>query len=245
LFGNTTGDVDVWMFAPTLRINGDLSACWGVLVHDERMRARHFVATKDRNGFIAGRAAVRQILAGYLGCEPSTVRFSLGPHGKPELAGRSGLHCSWSHTGSTWLLAVAARGPVGIDVEEVDEGFDWEGVAELTFHRRERDFVESTINGRCRRFYEVWTRKEALLKSLGEGLNDGMNLVSVVGQDGDLARAVSSPDGSETSLAGFEVPGGVAAVAAQFAIGHLARPTLGPSSVVARNAAAHSSQFQQ
>jgi 4'-phosphopantetheinyl transferase len=227
LFGNATGDVDVWMFAPTQQFNGDLSACWGVLVHDEQTRARHFVATKDRNGFIAGRAAVRQILASYLGCEPSTVRFLLGPHGKPELAGPSRLHCNWSHSGSMWLLAVATRGPVGIDVEVVDEGFDWEEVAEFAFHRRERDYVESTIDGRCRRFYEVWTRKEALLKSLGEGLNDDMNLVSVVSHDGDLARVVSLPNGSETSFAGFEVPGGVAAVAAQFAIGHLACPTRG------------------
>jgi 4'-phosphopantetheinyl transferase len=163
----------------------------------------------------------------------------LGPHGKPELAGPSRLHCNWSHSGSTWLLAVAVRGPVGIDVEEVDEALDWEGIAELTFHRRERDFVARTADGRCHRFYEVWTRKEALLKSLGEGLKDDMSLVSVVGRDGDLARVVVLPDGSETSLAGFEVPGGVAAVAAQFAIGRLAFPTRGSALIAAFNLTAH------
>jgi 4'-phosphopantetheinyl transferase len=227
------------MFAPTLRLETDLSACWGVLVHDERLRARHFVATRDRNGFIAGRAAVRRILAGYMKCEPETVQFRAGPFGKPELAGPSRLHCNWSHSGSTWLLAVAAHGPVGIDVEQVDEGFAWEGVAELTFHRRERDFVMRRTDGRCHRFYQVWTRKEALLKSIGEGLSDDMNLISVVDHDGGLAGAVAMPDGSETSVSGFEVPGGVAAVAAQFAFRRLACPTSGPSPVATFNSTTH------
>jgi 4'-phosphopantetheinyl transferase len=239
MFRNLADDVHVWMFAPTLRRENDLSACWGVLVHDERLRARRFVATRDRNGFIAGRAAVRRILAGYMRCEPETVQFCTGPFGKPELAGPSRLHCNWSHSGSIWLLAVATRGPVGVDIEEVDEGLDWEGVAELTFHRRERDFVMRTIDGRCHRFYQVWTRKEALLKSVGEGLSDDMNIISVVDREGELAGAVAMPGGSEASVSGYDVPGGVAAVAAQFAFRHIAYPTSGPSLVATFNSTTH------
>src|SRR6185312_2566653 len=56
-----------------------------VLTGDERVRADRFHAERHRQRFIACRAQVRQLLAGYLKERPERIDFSYGPQGKPAL----------------------------------------------------------------------------------------------------------------------------------------------------------------
>ena len=64
--------------------------------------------------FIAGRAAVRIILARYLHVAPETIIFSYTPNGKPELASgleESGLKFNLSHSHNRALLGVVIKFP--------------------------------------------------------------------------------------------------------------------------------------
>jgi 4'-phosphopantetheinyl transferase len=57
---------------------------------DERGRADRFRFPRDRDRFIAARAALRRLLVRHVNGDPRQLRFTLGPYGKPELDGEEG-----------------------------------------------------------------------------------------------------------------------------------------------------------
>ncbi|HEX2328187.1 MAG TPA: 4'-phosphopantetheinyl transferase superfamily protein [Candidatus Angelobacter sp.] len=146
----------------------------GLLSPDEADRAARFRFARDRQRFIAGRIAMRRILAGYANVSPREVVFSYGTDGKPELSGalqQCGLKFNLSHSRDLGLLAVTKCLNVGIDVEWIDDKFPTQEIAQQFYSAAEiRRFQELDSLSRVAGFYECWTRKEAYIKALGGGL---------------------------------------------------------------------------
>lgn len=160
--------VDVGALAPTG------ATALETLSEAERARASRFHFEADRRRFVASHAALRDILASYLGVEPSSLAFGEGPHGKPLLdapeAGRS-IRFSLSHSGGMALVAVSLGREVGVDVERVRPREDLDGFAARYFSPHEREaLARIPSDDRLRTFFETWTLKEAYLKACGDGL---------------------------------------------------------------------------
>lgn len=144
------------------------------LSEDERVRASRFRFEADRGRFVASHAALRHILASYLGATPASLAFGAGTHGKPFLDapvhGRS-LRFSLSHSGNLALVAVCLGREVGVDVERVRPLEDLDGFVARYLSPQEREaIVRIPSTGRLRAFFETWTLKEAYLKACGDGL---------------------------------------------------------------------------
>lgn len=77
-------------------------------------------------------------------------------------------YINWSHNEKYLVLAVSNIGNVGIDIEQTDIHYD-ENLYGWVLHDEEKNKIK---NGTL--FSEVWTRKEAVLKYSGEGINDNM-----------------------------------------------------------------------
>ncbi|MBI3457317.1 MAG: 4'-phosphopantetheinyl transferase superfamily protein [Candidatus Rokubacteria bacterium] len=146
----------------------------GLLSADERGRAQRFRGELDRERFIAGRGVLRAILGRYLDADPKDLEFRYGPSGKPCLAGNleaAGLHFNVSHSAAVAVYAVARGREVGVDVERLRAIPDAERIAARFFSEQERAALRAILPGdRTSAFYRCWTRKEAYLKALGEGL---------------------------------------------------------------------------
>jgi 4'-phosphopantetheinyl transferase len=162
--------VDVWAIGldqPEAALDG-LAA---LLSDDERRRADRFVFPRDRRRFTVGRAALRTILAGYLGQSPGSIAFSYGPRGKPALARPAGLDFNLAHSHELGLCAVTSGQPVGVDVEWLRPLSDLLRVAETAFSRREvAALLALPERDRPVGFFRCWTRKEAYVKARGDGL---------------------------------------------------------------------------
>ncbi len=101
------------------------------LSSDELARAARFHFERDRTRFSVARAALREILAHYLGTSPAEIAFVYGDHGKPALAPPYGdLRFNLSHSHDLALCAVARGSEVGVDVERIRELDDLEGMAD-------------------------------------------------------------------------------------------------------------------
>ena len=148
----------------------DLDAGPGApLSPEEDARAARFATPRLARRFAAAHAGLRRILAAYLGAEPGALVFATGALGKPRLAGAL-LEFNLSHSGGRALVAVA-RGPVGVDIEEIAPAPPYE-IAPLAFTAPEwRDIAARSGAARAARFYEGWCRKEALAKARGLGLS--------------------------------------------------------------------------
>jgi len=181
--GNTAaidhGQVQVWCIRldASIKVVGRLRA---LLSHDELMRAARFVFDRDRRRFIVARAALRSILAQYLGRQPAEIRFDYGAKGKPYLSGANSLSFNLSHSDDLALLGVARGLEIGIDLECLDRQIDIFEIAGQFFTSKEIAAIRAAVPDQQHlRFLEFWTCKEAYLKALGDGLAAPLNTLDV------------------------------------------------------------------
>ncbi len=158
------------------------------LAAEERERAQRFRFEKVRDRWLAGRVALRRILARELHVAPHDLAFRTLEHGKPALAGRhaGALEFNLSHSGGCALVGVSRSAPLGVDVEEVTPLDDLRAVAESHFAPEECDRLFAlTGDAQVEGFYRFWTRKEAYIKALGTGLGHALDRFAVTHEPDD------------------------------------------------------------
>ncbi|HEY0641406.1 MAG TPA: 4'-phosphopantetheinyl transferase superfamily protein [Pseudonocardiaceae bacterium] len=171
-----TDVVDLW-FIRTQLPSPVLTALGGLLDADERARADAVADPERRDRFVAVHGAVRAILGRRLGVDPAGLRWTRGPHGKPELAGEP-LRANVSHSGHLAVLAVTDERPVGVDVQLLPATVDAERLARRFFPPAEADAVLAVADPaeRAVLFGRLWSRKEACVKAAGGQLMPGLRL---------------------------------------------------------------------
>jgi 4'-phosphopantetheinyl transferase len=141
---------------------------------DERARAEKFLFDRDRNAYITARGVLRQLLARYLHRPPSELQFAYESRGKPFLAIPSQdqpVNFNVAHSRNTALLAFTAGSPVGVDVEFIRTDIASEEIAVRYFAPQEVAELRAVpLEQRPAAFFLGWTRKEAYVKALGNGL---------------------------------------------------------------------------
>ena len=123
----------------------------------------------------------------------NNAEIKRGEYGKPYIAvkdtdfagfdgsarGAKLLKCvefSVSHSGGLFACAVAER-KVGVDIQEIRKA-DTFGIAERFFADEERAYAKEHGEGG---FFDIWVRKEAVIKCTGRGLAQGLSSFSTVG----------------------------------------------------------------
>jgi 4'-phosphopantetheinyl transferase len=154
---------------------------------------------------------MRRILGGYTHLAAQEVVFSNTAKGKPELSGNlqeSGIKFNLSHSAEIALLAVANGLALGIDIELMYPTFDTEEIAARFFSEREAKCLKAiSAEARAEAFFACWTRKEAYIKAVGEGLADCFEVA--VGSEVKSELLVVKVDPSEVerwSMYDVEVP---------------------------------------
>jgi 4'-phosphopantetheinyl transferase len=154
-----------------------------LLSDTERHRASRFRFDRDRRRFIVARARLRELLGARLRVRPETVELVYGPHGKPALApgfSDSDLRFNVSHCDDLAVCAFSKRREIGIDVEAVHWFPDAEEIASRFFSRLENEaFRALEPLERPLGFFNCWTRKEAFIKALGDGLDHPLDCFDV------------------------------------------------------------------
>ena len=169
-----------------------------ILSDAEKGRAKRFVFEADRRRFVIARARLRELLGARLGIKPARVELAYGEHGKPSLARTyesSRLRFNTSHCGDLAVYALATGREVGVDVEAVRWMGDAEEVAARFFSRRENrvfrslDHLQKPLG-----FFNCWTRKEAFIKAIGDGLSYPLDRFDVSLEPGQPAKILRVDD---------------------------------------------------
>src|SRR5262249_14908767 len=138
----------------------------------ERARASGFRVEWARREFVAGRALLRAALTRYADVPPGSWAFQNDARGKPHLvAGSPALSFNVSHSSGVVACIVARKGRVGVDVESRARSTDPLDLAKRYFAPQEAEELMALSDGQQRRrFFEMWTLKEAYAKARGLGL---------------------------------------------------------------------------
>ena len=181
----------VWV-ASLNRPQTQLNQFWQHLAEDERARANRFYFDHDREHYIVARGLLRQLLGSYLQMPAAQIEFAYGEHGKPELAAKhanSGVQFNISHAQGVALLAFSRHREVGVDIEQVRPLDDGEQIAERFFSANEvAVFTAVPPEQKPQAFFNCWTRKEAFIKVIGEGLSCPLDSFDVTLKPGEPAE---------------------------------------------------------
>jgi 4'-phosphopantetheinyl transferase len=171
----SASDVHVWHISLVLA-DSLLSLLSASLSPEERARAERFAFDDARRHFIAAHGMLRTIVSRYVNERPETLKFTLGRHGKPSLAGtpeageKVRFNLARSHDSA--LIAVARNREVGIDLERIRSNVAGLKLAEQFFSRGEFERLRHWPRDQANRlFFTFWTSKEAYLKAIGTGLS--------------------------------------------------------------------------
>lgn len=194
-------DVHVWhvsLDTSPLR----LSSLWAVLDEAEKARAERFHFARDRVRFVAARGTLRVILGRYLDRDPARIALVYGVQGKPVLdpsAGDARASFNVSHSADLALVAVCLGRQIGVDLERIRPDIAAEDIARRFFSPRENAALSALPpEHRVAAFFNCWTRKEAFVKALGEGLALPLDHFDVSLSPGEPAALLrTAPDPSE------------------------------------------------
>jgi 4'-phosphopantetheinyl transferase len=222
------GEVALW-FVSLQQPSSTIEAAAAILSAEEMQRAGQFRFPLHRNRFVLAHAALRHILCMCSGCSASGIDFTISSHGKPSLTdssrgNRAKIEFNLSHSEDLAVIAVSFGSILGVDVEQVREMPDWPQMARRFFSDAETAAIERAPSGEASKmFLRFWTRKEALLKAIGTGLQDDLSCFCTVANGLDQASIVQVPklpgvDGNGEyergfTLRSFEFEGFVGALA--------------------------------
>lgn len=214
-------DVHLWR-ASLNQSPSSVRAFWNLLTPDEQGRAERYHFRKDRDHFIVARGVLRSILSRYLPIRPDQLRFNYSYYGKPRLTDTIGCHklsFNLSHSHEIALYAIGQGREVGVDIEFIREDFASLEMAQHFFSAREVAQLRALPAGeRTSAFFRCWTRKEAYIKALGEGLSHPLHQFAVSLAPGggevllDTGNGLAEPSGWHLYELGAG-PGYVAALA--------------------------------
>ena len=191
--------VHVW--SASLRLNSAiLEKFKSTLSGEERARAQRFIFERDRNSFMAAHGILRDVIARYLRCEPDGVKYIYGLYGKPAVSSpgsRYSLRFNLSHSHGIAVIAIANGREIGVDVEKVRPELASLDIATRYFSVEEVEELRALpADLQAEGFFLCWTRKEAYVKALGEGLRfplDSFRVSLSPGQPAELYNKSGSP----------------------------------------------------
>jgi 4'-phosphopantetheinyl transferase len=126
------------------------------------------------------------------------VEFQTSPFGRPELAPSRDVSFNVSQAGDLTVVAVARGREVGVDVERLRPVDDVMDLAEGLFAQEEVDLLRTRPpRDRAAMFLTLWTRKEAVVKTIGVGLSMPLDRFIVSTQEG---ATVGRPRGAQGPL---------------------------------------------
>jgi 4'-phosphopantetheinyl transferase len=145
-----------------------------LLSRDEHERAARFRIECSRRQFMIARGVLRDVLSRYSQARPEEIRFNYSRYGKPYLDGSNPDQIAFNltHSENICLIAVTHGSALGIDVERVKSFENYESLVSEACSSEESATIRSVDSrSRAETFLQIWTRKEAHMKALGQGLS--------------------------------------------------------------------------
>lgn len=165
-----------------------------VLSPDELDRAARIPDERIRRRYAIGRVALRRLVGERLGVTPTELRFVYGARGKPSLEG-AGVSFNLSHSGDLALIALSARGSIGVDLEQLRPQRRLDLLSQRVLTDDERKLLDNAraTGAGAQWFFRFWTAKEAVAKAFGLGLALAPSRIGVVPDGADRALVEVAP----------------------------------------------------
>ena len=152
----------------------------------EAKRAARYRHINDRNRFVICRSLLKYLLAKETNLDILKIELEKYDNHKPYFPNNPLVHFNLSHAGNYAIIAIG-NCELGVDIEFIDPSFDFTEILSNVFSETEIKLINSSNNKRYS-FYQLWTRKEAIVKAIGKGIDDDIFKIPVT----DGSHSISS-----------------------------------------------------
>lgn len=151
--------------------------CHELLNVTEQAKANRYFQPADRQRYVIQHGLLRLLLGWYLKLPVFTNAFIYGDGGKPYLPETDAQSCFFnlSNSAGEFIIAIGDR-ELGVDIEQLKAGFNYRDMITHYFGADEQHYIANAPNP-VKAFFLLWTRKEALLKATGKGIDDSLPTV--------------------------------------------------------------------
>ena len=152
----------------------------------ERLSAYRF--DKDKRLSVAGEMLVKKLIADETGKDKKDIIIQTDENGKP-FTQNADIHLSISHSNDLVIAAISSS-EVGVDIEKIKPVSD--SLINKVCTQKELEYVSDSSISKSekeKRFFEIWTFKEAYFKFIGTGITD---FKSICIFDSDLRHNIHS-----------------------------------------------------
>ncbi|WP_372752963.1 4'-phosphopantetheinyl transferase superfamily protein [Mariniflexile sp.] len=160
----------------------------------EVARAHRYYHDTDQHRFIICRGLLKVVLALQTTLHVSEIKLSYDANKKPYLPSHPALFFNVAHSKDKAIIALSQH-PVGVDIEYINPHDDVLHNLSAIFSEPEIAYIAGSEE-KHRAFYTLWTRKEALVKALGKGIDNDFNKIPTTN---GLHRVAASLLGSTES----------------------------------------------
>lgn len=168
LLGNDAVYIFHGIAADLLPLYDDL---FTLLSPEEQAKALRYYQAQHQQRYIVQHGILRLLLGKYLGTPPKDFSFTYNATQKPYLASpNANCYFNISHTKNGFLIAISSV-EIGIDIEYINPVFAYKDIASNYFSTAEVAYINASPHP-TEAFFLLWTRKEALLKACGTGIDD-------------------------------------------------------------------------
>jgi 4'-phosphopantetheinyl transferase len=191
------GSREVYLWTVALEASdGQVEECRAWLSEEEVSRATRYKFDRHRRDFVLSRGVLRALLGKLKQEHPVNISFSYASHGKPALQDLADpVRFNMSRSSSMAAYAFTIGCEVGVDVEQIAPVPELTEVAARFFAAEETaELMALSELSRVHGFFNCWTRKEAVVKALGEGLSIPLDSFRVTLRPGEPARLLCMAD---------------------------------------------------
>ena len=133
------------------------------------IRLLRYVHAADRKLALYSELLTRMIILSHTSLTINNLQFYYKENHKPILLTDPSIDFSYSHTKGAILCCVSTDSTVGTDIE-ICEDAPYQ-IMNIAFHPTEIEYVTTPSEvQKAKRFYKIWTQKEAYTKRCGIGL---------------------------------------------------------------------------
>jgi 4'-phosphopantetheinyl transferase len=149
---------------------------------NEKRNAARYAYDIDTYLFSIRHNMLRIILGDYLNCDPSKIKFNSNHYQKPHIAHPNTLiQFNISASSNRFVAAFCLQHTIGVDIELIRPIDEIPQLINDYFTSDESDWVNAQpVDKMFSAFFQIWSRKEALVKAMGKGLNIELKKVDVL-----------------------------------------------------------------
>lgn len=159
---------------------------YDLLSEQKKIRIDKMKFTDDKKRSVAGEMLAKTAISQMCVITPEEIIINTSSNGKPYTT-NADIHFNISHC-EDWVVCAISDTPVGIDIEKIRpinikiaKRFFSEDEQIYLFQKLpgEEDFTLTPTDDMLKRFFEIWTSKEAYLKFTGEGITQELNSLKI------------------------------------------------------------------